>query len=79
MQRVAIARALMNRPPIILADEPTANLDHDTAATVLTILRDACRDEDATVVIATHDHAVLDYCQRVVQVMDGQLQSDEKP
>ena len=77
MQRVAIARSLMNKPPIILADEPTANLDHVTADTVLTVLQDACKDEGATVVVATHDHAVLDYCHRIIQVRDGSLFKDE--
>lgn len=77
MQRVSIARALMNRPPIILADEPTANLDHETAATVLTVLRDLCESEGATVVIATHDTDVLAYCHRVIRLMDGTLLSDE--
>jgi putative ABC transport system ATP-binding protein len=77
MQRVAIARALMNKPPIILADEPTANLDHETAATVLTVLRDLCESEGATVVIATHDTDVLNYCHRIIRLMDGKLLRDE--
>jgi putative ABC transport system ATP-binding protein len=77
MQRVAIARALMNKPPIILADEPTANLDHATADTVLTVLRDLCESEGATVVVATHDAHVLDYCRRIVRLKDGALLSDE--
>lgn len=77
MQRVAIARALMNKPPIILADEPTANLDHDTAATVLTVLRDMSESEGATVVIATHDQDVLPYCHRIIRLMDGRLLRDE--
>jgi putative ABC transport system ATP-binding protein len=77
MQRVAIARSLMNKPPIILADEPTANLDHGTADTVLTVLQETCQEEGATVIVATHDHAVLDFCHRVIQVRDGDLFSDE--
>ncbi len=77
MQRVAIARALMNKPPIILADELTANLDHDTADTVLTVLRDTCDSEGATVVVATHDHHVLNYCHRILRLMDGKLLRDE--
>jgi len=77
MQRVAIARALMNKPPIILADEPTANLDHDTADTVLTVLRDLCTSEGATVVIATPDQHVLTYCHRIIRLMDGKLLRDE--
>jgi putative ABC transport system ATP-binding protein len=78
MQRVAIARALMNRPPIILADEPTANLDHDTADAVLTVLRDLSTSEGATVLVATHDQHVLSYCQRVIRLRDGRLASDEQ-
>jgi putative ABC transport system ATP-binding protein len=77
MQRVAIARALINKPPIILADEPTANLDHDTAETVLTVLKDLCSSEGATVVVATHDSHVLSYCHRIIRLMDGKLLSDD--
>lgn len=77
MQRVAIARALINRPRIILADEPTANLDHATAAKVLEVLRELSRSEGATVIIATHDHAVLRYVQRIISMIDGRITSDE--
>lgn len=77
MQRVAIARALMNKPPIILADEPTANLDHETADTVLTVLKDLCLSEGSTVVVATHDQHVLTYCHRIIRLMDGKLLRDE--
>jgi len=77
MQRVAIARALMNKPPIILADEPTANLDHKTADTVLKVLQDCCQNEGATAIIATHDHNVLKFCRRIIQVRDGLLVKDE--
>ncbi len=77
MQRVAIARALMNKPPIILADELTANLNHETADTVVTVLRDTCNGEGATVVVATHDHHVLNYCHRILRLMDGKLLRDE--
>jgi len=77
MQRVAIARALINHPEIILADEPTANLDHDTAEKILVILRDLCEQEKTTVLIATHDHEVLPYCHRVITLHDGRLYRDE--
>ncbi len=76
MQRVAIARALMNKPPIILADEPTANLDRGTANTVLTILKELCASERTTVVVATHDHHVLTYCYRCINLSDGRVISD---
>jgi putative ABC transport system ATP-binding protein len=77
MQRVAIARALMNKPPLILADEPTANLDHATADVILTMLRDVCATEGATVVVATHDFHVLSFCQRVLKLKDGMLIDDQ--
>jgi len=76
MQRVAIARALINRPPIILADEPTANLDRATADTVLSILKELCSFEKTTVVVATHDQHVLTYCYRCIRISDGSLVSD---
>ena len=77
MQRVSVARALMNRPRLILADEPTANLDRDTADRVLQILKELCIGEGASIVVATHDHAVLTYCQRVVSMRDGRIITDE--
>lgn len=77
MQRVAVARALMNKPRLVLADEPTANLDRDTADRILKVLQDLCTSEGATVLIATHDHAVLAYCQRVITMRDGKIMTDE--
>ena len=76
MQRVAIARALINKPSIILADEPTANLDRKNADNVLTILKELCSFEKTTVVVATHDQHVLNYCYRCVHLSDGRLVSD---
>jgi putative ABC transport system ATP-binding protein len=76
MQRVAIARALINSPKLILADEPTANLDHSTAKVVLELLGNLCRDEGVTVIVATHDPEVLPYCQRVVRMRDGMIAVD---
>lgn len=77
MQRVAIARALMNKAPLILADEPTANLDRDTAESVLSVLKQVCEGEGATVVVATHDPHVVEYCRRVVKLSDGQVVTDQ--
>ncbi len=77
MQRVAIARALINKPLLVLADEPTANLDHDTSEKVLQVLKDLCVSEGATVIMATHDHSVLPYCHRIISLRDGCLLSDE--
>jgi putative ABC transport system ATP-binding protein len=73
MQRVSVARALMNQPRVILADEPTANLDHSTSEKVLELLRSLCVEEDAAVVIATHDPAVLPYCSRIIRMRDGSI------
>lgn len=76
MQRVAIARALMNKPKIVLADEPTANLDHRTADVVLSLMKSTCRAHDATVIIATHDTSVLTHCGRTISMTDGIITSD---
>jgi cell division transport system ATP-binding protein len=72
-QRVAIARAIVNRPQIILADEPTANLDHRTGETVVRMLRDLCSTLGVTVVASTHDPTVADEASRVVRMKDGQI------
>lgn len=77
MQRVAIARALVNNPEIILADEPTANLDHATADVVMEMLKELCEREGTTVVIATHDHSVLRFCRRIISMRDGRIVGDE--
>ena len=78
MQRVAVARSLTNKPKLILADEPTANLDEENSNNVLEIMRKVCRDENATVIIATHDEGVLPYCDRIVTLKDGMIQSDRQ-
>lgn len=77
MQRVSIARALINRPKLILADEPTANLDHATSDIVLEVMRDLCLTEGATVIMATHDYSVLKFCDRIISLEDGKLVKDE--
>lgn len=77
MQRVAIARALINQPKLILADEPTANLDHRTAEVILELLAKGSQQERVTVVIATHDPEVLKYCQRIIRLRDGVMIADE--
>ena len=77
-QRVAIARALANRPAIVLADEPTANLDLHTGAEIIAMLKELCREMGVTVISATHDHKMLDICDRVVWIRDGRIERVEK-
>jgi putative ABC transport system ATP-binding protein len=71
-QRVAIARALANDPPLLLADEPTANLDSATGALIIGLLR-SLRDYDCTVLIATHDEAIANEADVILEMRDGQL------
>jgi putative ABC transport system ATP-binding protein len=73
-QRVAIARALVNDPTLILADEPTANLDLTTGEQIITLLRNLCRSSGVTVISATHDHKMLANSDRVAWVRDGKIE-----
>ena len=75
-QRAAIARALANDPPIILADEPTGNLDSETAAEVAALFQRFAA-EGKTLLIVTHDNAMADHAQRVIELQDGAILSDE--
>ena len=70
-QRVAIARAFVTEPKIVLADEPTGNLDSNSGTTVLELLRRTCRELDTTVVMVTHDPRAASYADRVVFLKDG--------
>ena len=72
-QRVAIARALANRPRILLADEPTGQLDSETGHVIMTLLRDVVRTEGVTAIVATHDPVMLDVADRVLELRDGEL------
>ena len=72
-QRVAIARALVNKPEIILADEPTGNLDSDRSAEVLALFRQFNREQGQTIVLVTHDSEVGEACDRVVKMRDGRI------
>ncbi|MCV7434482.1 ABC transporter ATP-binding protein [Mycolicibacterium bacteremicum] len=72
-QRTAIARSLISNPTLVLADEPTANLDQRTGETVVRMLRDLCSTLGVTVVASTHDAAVADEATRVVRMKDGQI------
>lgn len=72
-QRVAIARALVTRPAIVLADEPTANLDSTTGEQILELMRGLNRTQGTTFIFSTHDAQVLSYAHRVVHMRDGKL------
>jgi ABC-type lipoprotein export system ATPase subunit len=72
-QRTALCRALMNRPRILLADEPTGSLDEQTTATVFDLLLDLARSEGVTLLMATHDLALARACDRVVTMHDGRI------
>ncbi|WP_216400519.1 cell division ATP-binding protein FtsE [Arcanobacterium phocae] len=77
-QRVAIARAMVNRPEILLADEPTGNLDHNTALGIMRLL-DRINRQGTTVVMATHDQEIVNQLRkRVVELVDGQMTRDQE-
>ena len=76
-QRVAVARALASRPKFILADEPTANLDTESAFNLLDIMAKLNREENITLIFSTHDQRVIDRARRVVKLVDGAVSSDE--
>jgi putative ABC transport system ATP-binding protein len=78
-QRVAIARAFACRPPILLADEPTGNLDSTTGAQVIELLLSLHRDHSTTMVFVTHDSTLATSMQRVISLRDGRLESDSMP
>ncbi|HSM38851.1 MAG TPA: ABC transporter ATP-binding protein [Candidatus Limnocylindrales bacterium] len=75
-QRVAIARALANRPHLLLADEPTGQLDSQTGHTIMALLRGLVRSEGVTAVVATHDPAMIDVADRVLELRDGRIVQD---
>ncbi|MGW5328667.1 ABC transporter ATP-binding protein [Streptomyces sp. NPDC004014] len=72
-QRVAIARALANRPALLIADEPTGQLDAETGHAVMELLRAVVRSESATALVATHDPNLLDLADRVLELRDGEI------
>jgi putative ABC transport system ATP-binding protein len=75
-QRVAIARALVNKPPLILADEPTGNLDSEMADEVLAILRESNRRTGQTLVVVTHEPDVAAACDRIIRMRDGKVREE---
>ncbi len=77
-QRVAIARALVKKPPVILADEPTGNLDSKSGEEVLSLLTELHREQGITLVMITHDPDIAQRCQRIVRLRDGLVVSEER-
>ena len=76
-QRVAIARAIASDPAVVLADEPTANVDSETAETLISLMETLNRDRGVTFLFSTHDHRVVERVKRVVRLVDGRVDSDE--
>jgi putative ABC transport system ATP-binding protein len=77
-QRVAIARALINRPPLILADEPTGNLDSHTSHEIMDLLTRLNREQGITIVLVTHELDIAHYARRLVRFVDGRIVEDGK-
>jgi len=76
-QRVAVARALVGKPKLVLADEPTANLDSQTGANIIDLMRELNRRDGTTFLFSTHDQKVLSHANAVIRIADGQLQGRE--
>jgi putative ABC transport system ATP-binding protein len=72
-QRIAIARALVNRPPLVLADEPTAALDKQSGRDVVEIMQSLAKNQGTTILLVTHDNRILDIADRIVEMEDGLL------
>jgi len=77
-QRVAVARALANDPRLLIADEPTGQLDSETGRSIMDLLRAVVRARGMTALVATHDPALLDVADRVITLRDGQIVADER-
>ena len=77
-QRVAVARAIASGPEIVLADEPTANLDSKTAASLLDLMQDLNEERGVTFLFSTHDPRVMERARRTVRLLDGRIESDER-
>jgi putative ABC transport system ATP-binding protein len=76
-QRVAIARALVKKPPLILADEPTGNLDSHSGEEIISILTTLHNEQNNTLIVVTHDADIARLCQRIIHLKDGQVVSEE--
>jgi putative ABC transport system ATP-binding protein len=77
-QRVAIARALVTKPLMVLADEPTANLDSTTGGKILDVMREINSREGATFLFSTHDQRIMEHARRIVRIQDGDIIANEK-
>ena len=77
-QRVAIARALVNSPEVIFADEPTGNLDSKSGQAIIEIIQKLNTEMGHTIILITHETYTAEYAQRIVRLLDGQIESDEK-
>ena len=77
MQRVAIARAIVKNPPLILADEPTGNLDSRSGGEIISILTSLHAEQGITLVIITHDTDIAHHCQRIINLKDGEVVAEE--
>ncbi len=75
-QRVAVARAIVSNPAIVLADEPTANLDSKTGESLLDMMKKMNREKNITFIFSTHDNMVMEYAKRIVKLKDGQIEDD---
>lgn len=72
-QRISIARALVNNPKLILADEPTASLDKDSARIAVSLLKDLTRSKQATVIVVTHDNKIIEFADRMIKLENGEI------
>lgn len=77
-QRVAVARAILSNPEIVLADEPTANLDSNSATTLLELMKKLNEEKKITFIFSTHDQKVMSYAKRLIGLRDGRIASDTK-